>query len=305
MAEASAERTGSPACRIQFVSHGSRIEIHVDDAALLRPVRDLLPPGSRETDLREVDARYEIRRTAGGDDYLQYTVLRDGEPILREGALPYAIMVLANGLHYGVARNSPSHLFVHAGAVEWRGRVLLLPGGSRCGKSSLVDALVRHGATYYSDECAPVDEGARVRPYRKPLWLREDHPRFMQSAFRSSSRQHDDGDAMPVGLILFQEYVPTASWEPRPVMPGDALLRLAQQTPLAGAAPERTLQVLSRLVSEAPAYVTERPDADEVANLILQLMDNQSPGPVQLAGSDIQPGPSPAQRRSHNASEVS
>src|SRR5277367_3536052 len=41
---------------------------------------------------------------------------------------------------------------VHAGAVLWRGRALLLPGGTHAGKSSLVTELLRRGATYYSDE---------------------------------------------------------------------------------------------------------------------------------------------------------
>ena len=38
---------------------------------------------------------------------------------------------------------------LHAGAVVWNQRALLLPGATHAGKSSLVAELLRRGATYF------------------------------------------------------------------------------------------------------------------------------------------------------------
>ena len=45
------------------------------------------------------------------------------------------------------------------------GGALLLPGGSFTGKTTLVGALVRAGAVYYSDQYALLDEDGLIHPY--------------------------------------------------------------------------------------------------------------------------------------------
>ena len=63
-------------------------------------------------------------------------------------------------------------IFVHAGAVEWQGRIVVIPGLSMSGKTMLTAELVRAGATYYSDEYAVLDEHGRVHPYPRQLGMR-------------------------------------------------------------------------------------------------------------------------------------
>ena len=61
---------------------------------------------------------------------------------------------------------------MHAGAIEWRDRVVLLPGVSNAGKSTLVAGLVRAGARYLTDEAACLDhETLVVRPFPKAIAL--------------------------------------------------------------------------------------------------------------------------------------
>ena len=48
----------------------------------------------------------------------------------------------------------------------------MLPAPSFGGKTTLVAALVRAGAIYYSDEFAVLDEQGFVHPYAKPLSIR-------------------------------------------------------------------------------------------------------------------------------------
>ena len=72
-----------------------------------------------------------------------------------------------------VALHAPDRIFVHAGrrrAPRPRAR----PAGAELlGKTTLVAALVRAGATYYSDEFAPLDADGLVHPYAQPLSLRD------------------------------------------------------------------------------------------------------------------------------------
>src|SRR4051794_20574153 len=56
----------------------------------------------------------------------------------------------------------------------------VIPRVSHSGKTTLVAALVRAGATYYSDEYAVFDAQGSVHPYARPLGIRDgngDRPR--------------------------------------------------------------------------------------------------------------------------------
>ena len=57
---------------------------------------------------------------------------------------------------------------MHAGAVAWRDRGIVIPGRSHSGKTTLVRALVE-AARYYSDEFAVLDPQGRLHPYPLPL----------------------------------------------------------------------------------------------------------------------------------------
>ena len=63
-------------------------------------------------------------------------------------------------------------IFIHAGVVAQDGVAIALPGVSFAGKTTLVSALVRAGAVYYSDEFAVIDKRGVVNPYPKALSVR-------------------------------------------------------------------------------------------------------------------------------------
>jgi hypothetical protein len=65
----------------------------------------------------------------------------------------------------------PDRLFIRAGAVGWRGHAIMLAGPAQNEISILIAALLRAGATYYSDRYAVLDNEGRVHPYPRPLWL--------------------------------------------------------------------------------------------------------------------------------------
>ena len=81
---------------------------------------------------------------------------------------------LESHLQLYVAEWARRRIFVHAGVVGWRGRAILVPGRSFSGKTALIAAFVRAGATYYSDEYAVLDAKGRVHPYPRRLSIRSE-----------------------------------------------------------------------------------------------------------------------------------
>jgi hypothetical protein len=116
------------------------------------------------------------------------------------------------------------YLFVHAGVVGWQGRAIVIPGRSFTGKTSLVTALVRAGATYYSDEYAIFDPQGRVHPYPRPLSIREEAGRKPRLYPVETLGGQAGQTPLPVGLVVVTEYQAGARWQPRTLSPSRALL---------------------------------------------------------------------------------
>src|SRR5205823_4247094 len=142
--------------------------------------------------------------------------------------------------------NARRWLFVHAGVVEWRGAAIVIPGSSWSGKSSLVAALVRAGATYYSDEYAVLDSSGRVYPFARPLGIRG-------SSFRADrvSVERFGGragrDAVPIGLVVATRYRAGGKWRPRVLSPGQTMVALLENTLLTRARSRRVLGILRQV----------------------------------------------------------
>lgn len=167
---------------------------------------------------------------------------------------------------------------VHAGAVAWRGRTLLLPGATHAGKSSLVAELLRNGATYFSDEYALLDSEGRVHPYPRPLLLRKD--RLLPMLADECNAPIGTGPA-PVGWILFLEYQPGCEFSVEEVPQGEAVLALLCNTPHAWADSPDLMRVFQRAVAGANCLRGRRANAVDAAVRILQLLDRlDRPEPI-------------------------
>src|SRR5271170_6466261 len=119
---------------------------------------------------------------------------------------------------------------VHAGAVLWGVRALLLPGATHAGKSSLVAELLRRGATYFSDEYALIDSEGRVHPYPRPLLLRNGHPEQVPVLPGECNASVGEGPAQ-VGWILSLPYQPACAWSVTTISQSEGLLALLRNTP--------------------------------------------------------------------------
>ena len=184
-----------------------------------------------------------------------------------------ALAHLASDLHLHVAERAPEGIFVHAGVVGWRGRALLLPGSSLAGKTTLVEALLEAGATYYSDEYAVLDAEGRVEPYPRPLSVRTD------GEIRGRPRRPETYGAavgegpLPVGMVALTRYEPGARWTPEVLSPGRGALAILEHTVPARRRPGAALATLRRVVRDAPVLRGARGDARETATELLAAME--------------------------------
>jgi hypothetical protein len=191
--------------------------------------------------------------------------------LARTRDLDEAFDALERDVHFQVALTTRRRLFVHAGVVAWRGRAIVIPGKSGSGKSSLVAALVRAGATYYSDEYAVFDGRGRVHPYARPIALRaagaDERPsiRLTPEALggRAGTRP------LPVALVIATAYRPGSRWRPRLLSPAEGVLALIEHTVLARSRPGLALGTLQQVVATATTLRGARGEAEDAVRPML------------------------------------
>src|SRR5439155_16548669 len=212
---------------ICFTSYGLRIGIRVNEPEVLERLPDHLPPGWKPAHSPIVDRLYSLRAATTGRSTAirNFNLLYAGAARLaRTKELEELFEPLESDLQMYVAEWARRRVFVHAGVVAWRGQGIVIPGMSFSGKSTLVAALVRAGATYYSDEYAVFDARGRVHPYARKLSLRPEEPGRPQRCEPKTLGGRRGAKPLPVGLIAVSQYKAGARWRPCLLSPGQAAL---------------------------------------------------------------------------------
>jgi hypothetical protein len=257
---------------VSFVAHGVRIGVRVTDPSVLDEVERLLPTGWK-------------RRRSPQVDHLVSLVVGDREPkrglrrlhlvysgavrAFRSADLVEALLFLEYHLEEFVAQMAPRRIFVHAGVVGWKGRAILIPGASHSGKTSLVAALLRAGATYYSDEFAVLDERGRVHAYPRPLRVR-DADDLGRRTTAEELGACSGADPLPVALVVHTQYEAGNRWRPRRLSRGEGVLELLAHTVTARFRPGETLSVLKRVALRAPVLKGRRGEASDLVPALLE-----------------------------------
>ena len=200
-----------------------------------------------------------------------FHVYPEGEDLLVQGSdnethrvyRPDFIPTLERRLHFYLANHCRDVIFVHAGAVSWNEQVILIPGSSFSGKSTLTHQLIEAGAVYFSDEYAVVDRTGLVHPFPRPIALRQDGGQRLTPSRVGLAAQ-------PVGMVVFTQFQAGTNWDPVAVSPGKAVLELLSHTVTAQKSPALGLACLKACVSRAQCWLGGRGEARETAALILQ-----------------------------------
>lgn len=177
-----------------------------------------------------------------------------------------------NAAELYIAERADGLVFVHAGAVAFDRVAILLPGRSFSGKSSLTDALVRAGGSYYSDEFALLRADGTVLPYPRQLTLRANDTAAARRLPLHSLPAVGDGPAR-VGLVAALRYETGAEWSISQAGAAEGTLALIDN---AVAALSRTDEVLTACAAAAGGarFVRgTRGDADDAAGRLMQLLE--------------------------------
>ena len=258
---------------LAFESFGVRLGVRVNDPAVLERVAALLPPGWRPAASPLVEGLYSLKVAvpSPSKSVRRYHLLYQGVgQIARTQDLEAALAILEADLHTQVASQSSERLFVHAGVAAWNGRAIVIPGRSFSGKTSLVAALVRAGATYYSDEYAVFDDAGQVYPYARPLALRDASGEAQPARTVESLGGTAGTGPLPVGTIVAAEYNAGSRWQPRPLSQAQAMMTLLDNTLQVRRQPQRTMDTLQKVAMGAGAVRGKRGEAETAASWILE-----------------------------------
>lgn len=229
-------------------------------------VSDFLPPCARP--VRDPPERGHFALVKETDDGL-LRVVCDEQLLTEPCDLRLALGILDAELRMYIALHAPNYVFVHAGVVGVEDRAIVLPGRSFAGKTTLVAALVKAGAEYWSDEYAVLDAQGLVHPYPKRLSVRinDTHGTDEQPVESLGGRAGDR--PLPVAVIAFTNYRPGASWALRASTAGTGAVKLLEHSIAARSRPEQVLAAVRRAATNAMVLEGDRGDADQAANALL------------------------------------
>jgi hypothetical protein len=255
-------------------SYGVKCELSSNDAGLLR---DALNVADRSLlgkiklrDYARVHHKISLERTSRS----YYRMSKDGEQIATGSSRRKFLKFFDSIIRVTIGESAPKHIFVHAGAVAWKGKGILMPADSFKGKSTLISELVNAGADYYSDDFAILDENGLLHPFARPISMRT-----RDGSFQTFEIPVEDIGGkravtpVPVGTIIFTSYEESAKFRPREMTTGEAVLELIKYTLTFRSDPARSLQVLNKSANKAIILRSLRGDATKFAKTLLKFVD--------------------------------
>jgi hypothetical protein len=274
-----ASRQGWSAGR-SIIAFGIRIGVRTNRPDMLEKLLALIPYVWKPCSGPVVERLFSLRFGTMGmrrNGRSPHTLYEDSRVVDSSADLDWVLESFERQVKIYLAEMAPRRVFVHAGAVGWQGKAIIVPGRSYTGKTSLVAELVRAGATYYSDEYAVLDKYGRVHPYPAPLAVREPGS-FKQKRCPVEEFGGNTGiKPLPVGLVVVSQYKPGKRPRHDRLSAGQAMLELLANTVPARRKPEIVMTTLQKIVSEAVVLKGVRGEAKETTRFILENMIKAAP----------------------------
>jgi hypothetical protein len=201
-------------------------------------------------------------------------VVHDGETSTAFASWSGGLLALQLAIDSIVVRGLGGCALLHAGVVRFDGALVVLPGPSWSGKSSLVAALVERGAVYYSDEFAVLEGDGCVRPYQRPL-IRREAGRVVHESSVPMLPPGTLGGKRP-DLILFVPYRESASLSVQEMGKDRAVMELLKNTPHTWRDRPEIVPIFAKAVSAAATYCGQRGEAAEVVEWLCETIRARS-----------------------------
>jgi hypothetical protein len=262
---------------------GVQVEVRIEDAALVDRIVTCLPPGHSTDTSARIDRTYEILKTAPGwsgtmefgSRPAAHYLFADRSLVWQSSNVDALCNRFQSDLERFLAVRARTHAIVHAGVVGWQGRAIVIPGRSSCGKTTAVEALIREGAAYFSDEYAILDPDGFVSPFPKPLLIQRT-PQLRQACSPEELGAVTGRTLLPVRSIVVTEYQPGAAWQPRRLTPGEAVVALLSNAPAAPHQPGYLLRTFKATARGAVTWSSPRGEATEFAKQLLKQLATDS-----------------------------
>jgi hypothetical protein len=256
-----------------FESYGVRVRIFGNDQALIEEAaavahRSLLGQITRGNGAQP-DQIFELKRSRSGGSY---RMERNGEYVTWGRSRRKFLKFFDSMIRVAVGEHATDRLFLHAGAVGWKGKAIIIPADSFQGKSTLVTELVRQGATYFSDEFAVLDENGWVYPFARNISRRTEQyvPYELTIAELGGAVAVE---AAPVGLVLLTNYREGGVWRPKLLSPGNGMMKIMPFALALNSRPEFALKVLHNVSTRAIIASGSRGSAELFAKRLLNFVD--------------------------------
>lgn len=260
--------------RVIAESCGLRIGVESDDSALLDDAIPWLPEGWRAWNgIEPCDRLYSVRAEVPSDvpALVHYAFDVDGTEVRQSSDFGVFCDMLENDLHHYIATYTQGPIFVHAGVAVWQGKAIVIPGRSFAGKSTLTEALLNAGATYYSDDYAPIDLDGLVHPFPRHLRLRNRGDRYAQSRVDPIDEGWPVGDiAVPIGIVASLRFDRETGWNAQETTRGAGVLALLNNTVAARERPVDSMAIMAKAVEHAIVFEGTRDEAADAAQRLLE-----------------------------------
>ncbi len=258
------ESLGNAAVEMHLRALDARFSLAVEPRELAVHIRRLLeplascPPGQ---------CRYLITAdtTEGGELYGLY---RDDDCVARTHTPGQLVPALISEVTRRAIECSGRYLLLHAAAAELDGQAVLLPAASGSGKTTLVDALVREGFRYLSDEMVAVDPVTlHAHPYPKPLTFEN-----ADGAETVIAPTSPVSGPVPIGVVVSPTHCPGAGGRLTRVSRAAGVVLLAENAFNFHDHGHAGLRTLGGVASSAVTYRLTVDDLGQACGIVRQLL---------------------------------
>jgi hypothetical protein len=259
-------------------SYGVRIGIRTSQTGVMDRLAPFLPPQWEGIEPpRRLDALYSW--VVGGErrpNVRTFDVMYEGAgPIARTLKPDELFEAFETNFRMTVALLSRRFVFIHAGVVGWRGHAIVIPGRTFTGKSTLVEALVRAGAEYFSDEYAVLDRSGSVHPFARPISIRMPVTLKQQSRTVEEIGGQTAKSPMKIGAILVTRHRGGAKSRFRGASSAQGALDLIANAVAARWAPARVLRSTCKASAHAIVLRGPRGEAEGAAERLLAILEDR------------------------------
>lgn len=254
--------------KFRLECYGAKINVQTDDKCLRKHLSEYLPVIKQreyEENLSDTVSFIANRDKGVNGMYFNEEPAMPVEKIsdnLFEAAAEKILMIMAT-------ISLPSKIYIHAGALVWKGFGILVPGTSRAGKTTLVKEFITAGADYYSDDCIILDEKCRMLPFPRALSIRTKNGKIFREANYFGAK--NGVDKVKVNLIVFSQFQENAVWKPQKLSSGESVLKLMDNIyyrSSVGNAPTEIFRTLANLTKSADLFGGVRGEASQVVEWV-------------------------------------